>query len=87
MTDRIRILKHEAIPGRGSYEVRIEGQASRYFYFDDLPGRRRREYLPLLASTEPVGPSITGAILSLSIYESSVACTTILKARSRTIAS
>ena len=76
MTDRIRILKHEAIPGRGSYEVRIEGQASRYFYFDDLPGRRRREYLLLLASTEPVGPSITGAILSLSIYESSVACTT-----------
>ena len=76
MTDRIRILKHEAIPGRGSYEVRIEGQASRYFYFDDLPGRRRREYLPLLASTEPVGHQLPAQFYRYRFMSSSVACTT-----------
>jgi hypothetical protein len=31
MTDRIRIIKHEAIPGYGSFEVKIEGQPSKYF--------------------------------------------------------
>ena len=40
MTDRIRIIKHEAIPGYGSFEVKIEGQPSKYFYWDDLPSRR-----------------------------------------------
>jgi hypothetical protein len=43
MTDRIRIIKHEAIPGCGSFEVCFaDGRVSQYFYFDDLPGRRLR---------------------------------------------
>ena len=47
MPDRIRILKHEAVPKCGSYEVRFEdGRESRFFYFDHVPGRRlRRELL------------------------------------------
>jgi hypothetical protein len=37
------MIKHEAIPGSGSFEVRFEnGRASVYFYFEDLPGRRLR---------------------------------------------
>jgi len=39
MSDRTRIVKHEAVPGCGSFEVRLP---SRYFYFDDLPSRRLR---------------------------------------------
>jgi hypothetical protein len=41
--DRIRIIKHEAIPGCGSYEVRFpDDRESRYFYSDALPSRRLR---------------------------------------------
>ena len=41
MTDRIRIIKHEAVPKTGSFEVRFaDGRASRFFYWDDLPSRR-----------------------------------------------
>jgi hypothetical protein len=41
MTDRIRILKHEAVPTCGSYEVHFpDGRPSRYFYWDDVPSRR-----------------------------------------------
>lgn len=42
MEKRIRIIKHEAIPDCGSFEVRILGEPSRYFYWDDNPGRRLR---------------------------------------------
>lgn len=43
MTDRIRIIRHEAVPQCGSYEVRFpDGRPSRYFYWDDVPGRRMR---------------------------------------------
>jgi hypothetical protein len=36
-----RLIKHEAVPNSGSYEVRYSGgRPSRYFYFDDLPSRR-----------------------------------------------
>ena len=39
----VRLLKHEAVPGTGSFEVRFaDGRRSRYFYFDDLPSRRLR---------------------------------------------
>ena len=34
MTDRIRIIKHEAVPDCGSYEVRFgDGRASKFFYW------------------------------------------------------
>jgi hypothetical protein len=40
MTDRVRIIPHEAIPGCGSFEVKIPGKPSQYFYFDDLSSCR-----------------------------------------------
>jgi hypothetical protein len=39
---RIRIFKHEVVPGCGSFEVRLPGRTSRFFYFDDLASRRLR---------------------------------------------
>ena len=43
MTDRVRIIKHEAVPQCGSFEVRFpDDRPSQYFYFDDLPSRRLR---------------------------------------------
>ena len=43
MPNRIRIIRHEAVPKTGSFEVRFaDGRPSRYFYFDDLPGCRMR---------------------------------------------
>lgn len=39
----IRIIPHEAVPDCGSFEVRFgDGRPSRYFYFEDNPGRRLR---------------------------------------------
>ena len=40
MPDRIRIIKHEAVPACGSFEVQIPGKPSQFFYWDDLPSRR-----------------------------------------------
>ena len=43
MTDRIRIIKHEAVPDCGSFEVRFpDGRSSQYFYWDAIPARRMR---------------------------------------------
>lgn len=43
MPDRIRIIKHEAVPDTGSFEVKFpDGRPSRFFYWDDMPGRRLR---------------------------------------------
>ena len=42
MTDRVRIIKHEVIPDCGSYEVRIPGKPSVYFYWENNAGRRLR---------------------------------------------
>ena len=43
MSDRIRIFKHQAVPGGGSFEVRFaDGRESQYFYWDDIPARRLR---------------------------------------------
>ncbi|WP_092233053.1 hypothetical protein [Bradyrhizobium sp. Gha] len=39
----VRLIKHEAVPGTGSFEIRFtDGRRSVYFYFDDLPSRRLR---------------------------------------------
>lgn len=41
MTDRLRIIAHEAVPRCGSFEVRFPDDCpSQYFYWDDLPSRR-----------------------------------------------
>jgi hypothetical protein len=38
----VRLIKHEAIPACGPSEVGFgDGRPSRYFYWDDLPGRGR----------------------------------------------
>ena len=42
MPNSIRIIKHEAIPGCGSFKVRFPDRPSQYFYWDDLPSRRLR---------------------------------------------
>jgi hypothetical protein len=43
MTDHIRIIKHEAVPKCGSFEVRFsDGRESVYFYWDDVASRRLR---------------------------------------------
>jgi hypothetical protein len=43
MADRIRVIKHEAVPDCGSFEVRFpDGRPSQYFYWDDIPARRLR---------------------------------------------
>jgi hypothetical protein len=39
----IRIIKHEAVPKCGSFEVRFsDGRPSQYSYWEDLPGPRLR---------------------------------------------
>ena len=39
----IRIIKHEAVPKCGSFEVRFaNGRESKFFYWDDLLSRRVR---------------------------------------------
>ena len=41
--NRIRIIKHEAVPRCGSFEVRFpDDRPSQYFYWDDIPARRMR---------------------------------------------
>ena len=41
MTADIRIIKHEAVPECGSFEVRFgDGRESRFFYWDDIASRR-----------------------------------------------
>jgi len=43
MTDRSRLIKHEAVPRSGSYVARFaDGRPSVFFYFDDLPSRPLR---------------------------------------------
>jgi hypothetical protein len=42
----VRLIKHEAVPKCGSFEVRFpDGRPSRYCYWDDIPGRRLRPEL------------------------------------------
>jgi hypothetical protein len=40
---KIRLIKHEAVPGCGSYELRFpDGRPSKYVYFENNPSRRLR---------------------------------------------
>jgi hypothetical protein len=41
MSTPVRIIKHEAVPNCGSFEVRF-GEDSIWFYWDDLASRRLR---------------------------------------------
>jgi hypothetical protein len=42
----VRLIKHEAVPKCGSFEVLFsDGRPSRYFYWDDIAGRRKRPEL------------------------------------------
>ncbi len=42
-SDQIRIIKHEAVPDCGSFEVRFsDGRDSVFFYWEDHPSRRLR---------------------------------------------
>lgn len=37
----VRLIKHEAVPKCGSFEVRFrDGRRSEFFYWDDIPERR-----------------------------------------------
>jgi hypothetical protein len=39
----VRLIKHEAVPNCGSYEIHFpDGRPSRFIYWDDLAGRRMR---------------------------------------------
>jgi hypothetical protein len=39
----VRLIKHEVIPKCGSFEVRLpDGGLSRYFFWEDISGRRLR---------------------------------------------
>jgi hypothetical protein len=39
----VRLIKHEAVPKCGSFEIRFaNGVPSKFFYWDDVPGRRLR---------------------------------------------
>jgi hypothetical protein len=50
---RMRIIKHEAVPQIGSFEVRFpDGRLSIYFYWDDHPGRRMRPQILDSATAE-----------------------------------
>ena len=41
MANRVRIIKHEAVPRCGSFEVRFtDGRASKFFYWDDAAAAR-----------------------------------------------
>lgn len=40
---RVRLIRHEAVPKCGNFEIRFpDGRPSRFVYWDDIPGRRLR---------------------------------------------
>jgi len=52
---KVRLIKHEAVPNCGSYEIRFpDGRPSRFVYWDDLAGRRMRPEMVDSAVTERV---------------------------------
>ncbi|MGY4505255.1 hypothetical protein ACVWYH_009212 [Bradyrhizobium sp. GM24.11] len=59
---RIRIIRHEAVPQCGSFEVRFpDGRPSKYFYWDDVPGRRMRPEMLDSASAEEQAKALARA--------------------------
>ena len=43
---KIRLIKHEAVPQCGSFEVRFpDGRPSKYFYCDDVLAHQLQPYL------------------------------------------
>lgn len=60
--NRIRIIRHEAVPQCGSFEVRFpDGRPSKYFYWDDLAGRRMRREVVDSATAEEEAKSLARA--------------------------
>lgn len=52
---RVRLIRHEAVPKCGSFEIRFpDGRPSRFIYWDDIPGRRLRPDLADSAVAERV---------------------------------
>ncbi len=52
---RVRLIRHEAVPKTGSFEIRFpDGRPSRFVYWDDIPGRRLRTDLADSAVAERV---------------------------------
>ena len=40
---RLRLIRHEAVPKTGSFEIRfLDSRQSRFHLLDDIPGRRLR---------------------------------------------
>ncbi|MGY4333299.1 hypothetical protein ACVWWG_007716 [Bradyrhizobium sp. LB7.2] len=58
----IRIIRHEAVPQTGSFEVRFpDERASVYFYFEDIPGRRMRPEMLDSATAEAKAKALARA--------------------------
>lgn len=52
---RVLLIRHEAVPRCGSFEIRFpDGRPSRFVYWDDIPGRRLRTDLADSAVAERV---------------------------------
>ena len=52
---RVHLIRHEAVPRCGSFEIRFpDGRPSRFVYWDDIPGRRLRTDLADSAVAERV---------------------------------
>ena len=52
---RVRLIRHEAVPKCGSFEIRFpDGRPPRFVYWDDIPGRRLRTDLADSAVAERV---------------------------------
>jgi hypothetical protein len=52
---RVRLIRHEAVPGVRSFKIRFpDGRSSRFIYWDDIPGRRPRTDLADSALAERV---------------------------------
>ena len=66
----IRVIKHEAVPQTGSFEVRLpDGRPSIYFYWDDIPARRLSPQLTLARFRRAAGSSFASASAPKCLWE------------------